>query len=86
MTDRGREVARNDRQRGCPEDLPEEVTDTLSVIAEISGKSIKTLFNGISLLELSDEIQTGNFGDENVALINATNTLDLVFHLWYTLR
>ena len=41
-----------------PEDLSKAIADTLSAIAEISGKSIKTLFNGISLLKLSDEIQT----------------------------
>ena len=69
-----------------PGDQLEEIRETVTRISEIAGKSIKTLFNGISLLELSDEIQTGNFGDENVALVNATNTLDLVFHLWYTLR
>ncbi|MCX5809023.1 MAG: ParB/RepB/Spo0J family partition protein, partial [Proteobacteria bacterium] len=41
-----------------PEDLPEEIAVTVTAIVEISGKSIKTLFNGLSLLKLSDEIQT----------------------------
>ncbi|MCX5808304.1 MAG: hypothetical protein NTX36_02845 [Proteobacteria bacterium] len=36
---------------------PKEVTDTVSVIAEISEKSITTMFNTISILKLSDEIQ-----------------------------
>ena len=40
-----------------PEDLPEEIAVTVTAIVEISGKSIKTLFNGLSLLKLPDEIQ-----------------------------
>jgi ParB family chromosome partitioning protein len=40
-----------------PEDLPEGVAPTVGAIIEISGKSISTLFNVISLLKLSDEIQ-----------------------------
>ena len=40
-----------------PEDLPEEIAVTVTAIFEISGKSIKTLFNGLSLLKLPDEIQ-----------------------------
>ena len=40
-----------------PDYAPEEVSETVSEIAKISGKSIKTLFNGISLLKLPDEIQ-----------------------------
>jgi ParB family chromosome partitioning protein len=40
-----------------PEDLPEEIADTLSAIAEISGKSTRTLLRMISLLKLSPEIQ-----------------------------
>jgi hypothetical protein len=40
-----------------PEDLSGEIADTLSAIAEISGKSIRTLSRTISLLKLSPEIQ-----------------------------
>jgi hypothetical protein len=40
-----------------PEDLPEEIADTVSAIAEISGKSISTAFRMLSLLKLSPEIQ-----------------------------
>ena len=40
-----------------PEDLPEEIAVTVTAIFEISGKSIKTLFNMISLLKLPPEIQ-----------------------------
>ncbi|MCX5810712.1 MAG: hypothetical protein NTX36_15305 [Proteobacteria bacterium] len=40
-----------------PEDLPGEVAKTVLAIAEIVGKSIMTLFNGLSLLKLSPEIQ-----------------------------
>jgi ParB family chromosome partitioning protein len=40
-----------------PEDLPEGVAPTVGAIIEISGKSISTLFNVISLLKLPDEIQ-----------------------------
>jgi ParB-like chromosome segregation protein Spo0J len=40
-----------------PEDLPEEIADTLSAIAEISGKSTRTLLRMISLLKLPPEIQ-----------------------------
>ncbi len=47
-----------------PEAVSTEVTDTLSVIAKISGKSTRTLLRVISLLKLSPEIQaeisTGN--------------------------
>jgi hypothetical protein len=41
-----------------PGDQLEEIRETVTRISEIAGKSIKTLFNGISLLKLSDEIQT----------------------------
>ena len=41
-----------------PEDLPGEVAKTVLAIAEIVGKSIMTVFNGLSLLKLPDEIQT----------------------------
>ncbi|MCX5809796.1 MAG: hypothetical protein NTX36_10580 [Proteobacteria bacterium] len=51
------EVARDDRQKGDRRTYPKEVTDTVSVIAEISEKSITTMFNTISILKLSDEIQ-----------------------------
>jgi ParB-like chromosome segregation protein Spo0J len=40
-----------------PEDLAEEIADTLSAIAEISGKSTRTLLRTISLLKLPPEIQ-----------------------------
>jgi hypothetical protein len=40
-----------------PKDLPEENAATFAAILEISGKSIKTLFNGFSLLKLPPEIQ-----------------------------
>ena len=40
-----------------PEDLSDQVAPTVGAIAEITGKSISTLFNMISLLKLSDEIQ-----------------------------
>ncbi|MCX5809837.1 MAG: ParB/RepB/Spo0J family partition protein [Proteobacteria bacterium] len=40
-----------------PENLSDEVTFTVNVITEISGKSYPTLFRTISLLKLSDEIQ-----------------------------
>ena len=40
-----------------PDSVLKEVTDTVSVIAEISGKSTRTLHRTISLLKLSDEIQ-----------------------------
>ena len=40
-----------------PEDLPEEIVTTVVTITEITGKSISTLFNGLSLLKLSDEIR-----------------------------
>jgi ParB family chromosome partitioning protein len=41
-----------------PEDLPEDVAKTVLATAEIVGKSIMTLYNGLSLLKLSDEMQT----------------------------
>ena len=40
-----------------PEDLSKEIANTVSAIAEISGKSTKPLYNGLSLLKLSDEMQ-----------------------------
>jgi hypothetical protein len=40
-----------------PEDVSKEFAATVAATLEISGKSIKTLFNGISLLKLSPEIQ-----------------------------
>ena len=48
------ELVRYDRR---PENLSDEVVDTLSTTAQISGKSIRTLSRTISLLKLSDEIQ-----------------------------
>ncbi|MCX5813122.1 MAG: hypothetical protein NT178_11335 [Proteobacteria bacterium] len=40
-----------------PEDLPEEIATTFVAISKIAAKSISTLFNIISLLKLSPEIQ-----------------------------
>ncbi len=40
-----------------PDDLLNQVTPTVGVMIEITGKSITTLFNTISLLKLSPEIQ-----------------------------
>jgi ParB family chromosome partitioning protein len=40
-----------------PEDLPEGVAPTVGAIMEITGKSITTLYNGLSLLKLFPEIQ-----------------------------
>jgi ParB family transcriptional regulator, chromosome partitioning protein len=40
-----------------PEYASQEFIATVAMTLEISGKSIKTLFNGISLLKLPDEIQ-----------------------------
>jgi len=41
-----------------PDGLSDELVPTVGTILEITGKAITTLFNGISLLKLSDEIQT----------------------------
>ncbi|MCX5810306.1 MAG: ParB/RepB/Spo0J family partition protein [Proteobacteria bacterium] len=41
-----------------PDDPSNQFTPTVGVVIEITGKSITTLFNGLSLLKLSDEIQT----------------------------
>ncbi|MCX5817140.1 MAG: ParB/RepB/Spo0J family partition protein [Proteobacteria bacterium] len=41
-----------------PDSVSEEIAATVAAILKISGKSIKTLFNGLSLLKLPDEIQT----------------------------
>jgi ParB-like chromosome segregation protein Spo0J len=41
-----------------PEGLPEEIAVTVTAIVGISGKSIKTIFNGLSLLKLPPEIQS----------------------------
>ena len=40
-----------------PEDLSDKIAPTFGAIVEITGKSINTLFNGLSLLKLSTEIQ-----------------------------
>jgi ParB family transcriptional regulator, chromosome partitioning protein len=40
-----------------PEDLPEEIATTFVAISKIAAKSMSTLFNIISLLKLSPEIQ-----------------------------
>ena len=40
-----------------PEDLSKEIADTLSAIAEIAGKSIRTLFDGLSLLKPPEEFR-----------------------------
>jgi hypothetical protein len=41
-----------------PEDQFIEVRETVSRIVEIVGKTTRTMYNGISLLKNSDEIQT----------------------------
>ncbi len=48
------ELARYTRKS---EDVPEEIAVTVTAIVEISGKSIKMLFNWLSLLKLPDEMQ-----------------------------
>ena len=40
-----------------PEDLPEEIATTVVAIAEIAGKSINTVYNGLSLLKLPEALQ-----------------------------
>ncbi|MCX5813915.1 MAG: ParB/RepB/Spo0J family partition protein [Proteobacteria bacterium] len=40
-----------------PDSVSEEIAATFAAILEISGKSIRTLFNGLSLLKLPPEIQ-----------------------------
>ncbi|MCX5815897.1 MAG: ParB/RepB/Spo0J family partition protein [Proteobacteria bacterium] len=40
-----------------PDDLSDKIAPTVGAIIEITGKSINTLFNGLSLLKLSPEIQ-----------------------------
>ena len=40
-----------------PDDLSDELVPTVGTNLEITGKSITTLFNMVSLLKLSDEIQ-----------------------------
>ena len=40
-----------------PGDQLEEIRETVSRISEIAGKSIKTLYNGLSLLKTPDEMQ-----------------------------
>ncbi|MCX5814332.1 MAG: hypothetical protein NT178_17580 [Proteobacteria bacterium] len=52
-----------------PEDLSKAISDTLSAIAQISGKSIKTMFYGLSLLKLPSNPWLESF-DEMVGLIN----------------
>ena len=41
-----------------PEDLSDQVAPTVGAMIEITGKSITTLYNGISLLKLPEEIRT----------------------------
>ncbi|MCX5815479.1 MAG: hypothetical protein NTX75_04450 [Proteobacteria bacterium] len=41
-----------------PEDLSKEIVDTVSTTADISGKSIRALYNAISLLKNLPEIRT----------------------------
>ena len=50
-----------------PEDLSKAITDTLSAIAEIAGKSIRTLHRTISLLKNPDEIRTAIPGEPSPA-------------------
>ena len=40
-----------------PEDLPEEIATTVVATTAIAEKSIMTVYNGLSLLKLSDEMQ-----------------------------
>ena len=40
-----------------PEGVSDVIAATVAAILQITGKSTKTLFNGLSLLKLSDEIQ-----------------------------
>ncbi len=40
-----------------PEDLSKEIAETFSATAEIVGKTIRTMYNGLSLLKLPDEMQ-----------------------------
>ena len=40
-----------------PEDLQEEIATTVVAIAEIAGKSINTMYNGLSLLKLPEELR-----------------------------
>ena len=40
------------------ENVSEAMTETVSVIVDIAGKSIRTLFNGLSFLKLPEEIRT----------------------------
>ena len=40
-----------------PEDLSDKIAPTVGAILEITGKSINSVFNGLSLLKLPDEIQ-----------------------------
>ena len=40
-----------------PDVLSDDLVPTVGTILEITGKSIKTLFNGLSLLKLPPEIQ-----------------------------
>ena len=44
-------------KEGRPEDLSKEIVDTVSTISEIAGKTVRTLFNGLSLLKLPEEIR-----------------------------
>jgi ParB family transcriptional regulator, chromosome partitioning protein len=40
-----------------PDSLPQEVVETVSTVTQISGKTARTLFNGLSLLKLPDPIR-----------------------------
>ena len=40
-----------------PEDLSKEIADTVSAIAEISGKSTRTMLRMLSLINLPEEIR-----------------------------
>ena len=40
-----------------PEDVSEEIAETVSAIVVIVGKTTRTVFNGLSLLKTPDEIQ-----------------------------
>ena len=42
---------------GRPGDLTKEIAETVSAIVEIVGKTTRTVFNGLSLLKNTSEIQ-----------------------------
>jgi len=55
-----------------PEYASQEFIATVAMTLEISGKSIKTLFNGLSLLKLPDEIQAAIRADRYIIFYRFT--------------